>query len=245
MEGEGGARTALHSACSGKECGTAVPCPYPQKGDDSGDGKGASVSWTERPIFLLYLCMQSCMQATEESGKASKAQPSKMVDKTQRRGQRVKAKRFLGCGCRQGIPTSDTCGFLQCALQKPHFSARKHSHLRESTFICRKSYEHNPRERKSGEIFADTSAKRSEILAKYFADVRPLISWTGDRKNFHEKISSKYSARDEAKFFHCEILGVMGPKKRNSSAKTLSVQQNASFCRKLLSPFFCSPAMGG
>ena len=55
-------------------------------------------------------------------------------------------------------------------------------------------------------FFADTGEKRSELLARNFADFRPLISRKSGRKKFHEK-----SMRDETKFFHREILGVGGP----------------------------------
>ena len=58
--------------------------------------------------------------------------------------------------------------------------------------------------------FADTCAKRSEILAKQFAGLRPLISRKSGRKKLHEK-SSTFSTRDETKFFHSKILGVVGP----------------------------------
>ena len=61
-------------------------------------------------------------------------------------------------------------------------------------------------------FFADTGEKCGEILAKIFADFRPLISRKRGRKKFHEK-SSTFSTRDETKFFHREILGVGGPKK--------------------------------
>ena len=54
-------------------------------------------------------------------------------------------------------------------------------------------------------FFADTCEKRSEILAKHFADFRRKSG----RKKFDEK-SSTFSTRDEAKFFHSEILGVVG-----------------------------------
>ena len=59
-------------------------------------------------------------------------------------------------------------------------------------------------------FFADTGEKRSEILAKNFADFCPLISRKSSRKKFHAK-SSTFSTRDEGKFFHREILGVGGP----------------------------------
>ena len=61
-------------------------------------------------------------------------------------------------------------------------------------------------------FFADTGEKRSEILAKHFADSRPLISRKSGRKKLHEKPST-FSTREETKFFHSEILGVGGPKK--------------------------------
>ena len=55
-------------------------------------------------------------------------------------------------------------------------------------------------------FFADVGEKRSENLAKNFADFRPLISRKSGYKKFHEK-SSTFSTRDETKFFHREILG--------------------------------------
>ena len=61
-------------------------------------------------------------------------------------------------------------------------------------------------ERSSGEIFADAGEKRSENLAKKFADFCPLISSKSGCKKFHEK-SSTFSTRDETKFFHREIPG--------------------------------------
>ena len=61
-------------------------------------------------------------------------------------------------------------------------------------------------------FFADTGEKRTEILAKNFADFRPFIFRKSGRKKFHRK-SSTFSTRAETKFFHGEILGVGGPKK--------------------------------
>ena len=55
-------------------------------------------------------------------------------------------------------------------------------------------------------FFADAGEKRSENLAKNFADFCPLISRKSGRKKFHKK-SSTFSTRDETKFFHREILG--------------------------------------
>ena len=55
-------------------------------------------------------------------------------------------------------------------------------------------------------FFADAGEKRSENLAKHFADFRPLICRKSGRKKFHEK-SSTFSTKDETKFFHREILG--------------------------------------
>ena len=69
-----------------------------------------------------------------------------------------------------------------------------------------------PKSEIQAKFFADTGEKRSEILAKNFADFRPLISRKSGRKKFHEK-SPTFSTRDETKFFHREILGVGGPKK--------------------------------
>ena len=60
-------------------------------------------------------------------------------------------------------------------------------------------------------FFADAGEKRSENLAKNFADFRPLISRKSGCKKFHEK-SSTFSTRDETKFFHREILGGGCPK---------------------------------
>ena len=54
--------------------------------------------------------------------------------------------------------------------------------------------------------FADAGEKRSENLAKHFADFRPLISRKSGCKKFHEK-SSTFFTRNETKFFHREILG--------------------------------------
>ena len=65
---------------------------------------------------------------------------------------------------------------------------------------------------------ADAGEKRGEILAKKFADFRPLISRKSGRRKFHEK-SSTFSTRDETKFFHSEILGVGGPDGFASSRK--------------------------
>ena len=68
-----------------------------------------------------------------------------------------------------------------------------------------------PKSELQANFFADTGEKRSEILAKIFADFRPSISRESGRKKFHE-ISSSFSTRDETKIFHREILGVGGPK---------------------------------
>ena len=51
--------------------------------------------------------------------------------------------------------------------------------------------------------------KCGEILAKFFADVRPSISRENGRKRFHEK-SSTFSTVHEIKFFHCCNSGGFG-----------------------------------
>ena len=107
--------------CKGK---ARVGCSslFPQKeGDSSGDGKGAMVLKTMRPVFLWYLCMHTAVQ--QRSGKGLIAE-AEMVDETKERGQGVKAKRFLGCGCRQGIPTSDTPPQPQTKTLNPSTSAK-------------------------------------------------------------------------------------------------------------------------
>ena len=72
-----------------------------------------------------------------------------------------------------------------------------------------------------GKFFADAGEKRGEILAKLFADFRPLISKKSGRKKFHGK-SSTFSTRDETKFFHHEILGV-GPQWRQRGTLSQTV----------------------
>ena len=62
-----------------------------------------------------------------------------------------------------------------------------------------------PESETQAKFFADTGEKRSEHLAKHFADFRPLISRKSGCKKSHEK-SSTFSTRDETKFFHREIL---------------------------------------
>ena len=64
-------------------------------------------------------------------------------------------------------------------------------------------------------MFADAGEKRSENLAKNFADFHPLISRKSGCKTFHEK-SSTFFTRDETKFFHREILGRGCPNKMSS-----------------------------
>ena len=51
-----------------------------------------------------------------------------------------------------------------------------------------------PESRTPAKVFADKGEKRSDILAKHFADFRPLISRKTGRKKFHEK-SSTFSTR--------------------------------------------------
>ena len=63
-----------------------------------------------------------------------------------------------------------------------------------------------PESKIQAKFFADAGEKRSENLAKNFAEFRPLISRKSGRKKFHKK-SSTFSTRDETKFFHREILG--------------------------------------
>ena len=67
-------------------------------------------------------------------------------------------------------------------------------------------------------FFADAGEKRSENLAKNFADFCPSISRKSDRKNFHKKTST-FSTRDETKFFHREILGGGCPKEKTNKHK--------------------------
>ena len=62
-------------------------------------------------------------------------------------------------------------------------------------------------------FFADAGEKRSENLAKHFADFRPLISRKSGCKKFHQK-SSTFSTRDKTKFFHREILGGGVPQRK-------------------------------
>ena len=56
-------------------------------------------------------------------------------------------------------------------------------------------------------FFVDTGEKFSEILAKKFADFRPLISWKSGRKKFHEN-SSTFPTREETVLFHRKLLRV-------------------------------------
>ena len=61
-------------------------------------------------------------------------------------------------------------------------------------------------------IFSLTRAKKhGELLAKKLQIFALLISRKSGREKFHE-MSSAFSTRAETKFFHCEILGVGGPK---------------------------------
>ena len=97
---------------SGDHCrevtGKCRPLPIPQKDDCSGDGKGAVVSWTTRPIFLYgALCMQSCnaAKATARAAKASKAEPRNgSIRPKIGKGQGVKAKRFWGVDAGRAYP---------------------------------------------------------------------------------------------------------------------------------------------
>ena len=63
LEGGKGARTAQHSAAlAGRSAGWPSLAPKPKTDDDSGDGKGAVVSWTTRPVYslLTYACTSAC-----------------------------------------------------------------------------------------------------------------------------------------------------------------------------------------
>ena len=80
--------------------------PLTPKNSNDNDGKGAMVSRTMRPYFLLYLCMQSCMQQAERQSLEGIAE-EKDKTKTTRQNQRAKAKRgFWGVGARLAYPHS-------------------------------------------------------------------------------------------------------------------------------------------
>ena len=96
--------------------GVRVSRPLPIK-NNSDDGKGAMVPWTMRPIYLLLL-----MHAQVHASKQGRAAKPRRRSRTE--GQGVKAKRFLGCGCRQGIPTSNTPPQPQTKTLNPSTSAK-------------------------------------------------------------------------------------------------------------------------
>ena len=79
-------------------------------------------------------------------------------------------------------------------------------------------------------MFADAGEKRSENLARNFADFRPLISRKSGCKKFHEK-SSAFFTRDETNFFHREILG-RGCPKNPPPSKTRNFMDMEVFLQK-------------
>ena len=85
--------------------------PLTPKNSNDNDGKGAMVSRTMRPYFLLYFCMQSCMQQAERQNLEGIAE-EKDKTKTTRQNQRAKAKRgFWGVGARLAYPHSTPIAF--------------------------------------------------------------------------------------------------------------------------------------